>query len=137
MDQADGEWRIAINELVVPGIPPVGIDPYIRSGGSGAGNGDQRGDFLSVARADGGCGIVGGEAVSIRGESMIDGIPIMFRIEFAGDDVDGDIQIVQMIEAANEGGFTGQGIIGGDERVSGQEEKIDLEFVTLSLDEFP
>lgn len=42
-----------------------------------------------------------------------------------------------MIEATNEGGFTGEGIIGGDERVAGEEEKIDLEFVTLSLDEFP
>ncbi|MCA9099036.1 MAG: hypothetical protein KDA36_11640, partial [Planctomycetaceae bacterium] len=65
MDQADGEWRIAIDKLVVPGFPPGGIDPDVSSGGSGTGNGDQRGNSLIQMSAAEGVGPATGISVAI------------------------------------------------------------------------
>lgn len=77
------------------------------------------------------------KTVSIRRKSLVDGIPIMFRIEFSRNEINRDIQIVQMIETPNQSGFPRQGIFRSHQRVSRQKQKIDLEFITLALNEFP
>ena len=68
---------------------------------------------------------------------MIDGIPIMLGIEFARNEIDGDVEIVEVFQSANEGSFSGEGIICGDECIAGEKEEINLELIALPLDEFP
>lgn len=137
MDECDGEGGIAVDQLILPGVPVVGVDPIFRSRGGGAGEREEGGDGEAIAGNGVGDGIVGGETVSVRGEPMIDGVPIVFGVEFAGDEIDGDVEIVEVLEAFDEGGFTGEGVVSGDEGVAGEEDEIDLEFVALTLDELP
>ena len=73
----------------------------------------------------------------VGGKTIVDGVPIVFRVEFSGDQVDRDIEIVELIQAAKQGRFTPQGKFRSHQRVSCQQQKIDLKLVALTLDEFP